>query len=293
LSRSDIELQQQSKEAFQNHHYQLALDCLLKMREKDFFQIGYLYQKGLKNYQLAENYYKKAVNKGSVAAMNNLGILYEYHLQSPDKAKNMYAQASEQNNRKATYNLALLHKTHFQNYTKAEEYYLLAIDQGEVDAHFNLANLYVNELQQPKQAINYYQRASDLGHLKAMSNLAYLFVEVEKDYAEATFYFKKVLEDGLLYNEDFLDISEDHPLHFHFLFLLAKEEYHFLVSCFHSEKAKQAQLVDRLKPLYYSLMYFQQAEFPNAFLKMGKELQETVEEIIREVERMRERMAGE
>ncbi|MEM9824529.1 MAG: tetratricopeptide repeat protein, partial [Bacteroidota bacterium] len=287
LSRSDIELQQQSRQAFRSGQYQIAINYLLKMRAKDFFQIGYIYQKRLRDFKLAENYYKKAAGKGHVAAMNNLGILYEYHLQAPDQAKQMYDLASQNNNSKATYNLALLHKKHYQNYKQAEQYYLLAIQQGAKDAHFNLANLYANELKQPKQAITYYQKASEQGHLQAMSNLAYLYVEIEKDYDEASYYFKKVLEDGLLYNADFLDISEDHPLHFHFLFLLAKEEYDFLNRCFHSAKAQQLQLMDRLKPLYYSLMHFQQNQFPNAFLKMGNELKETVEEIIREVQWMR------
>ncbi len=84
LSQSDVVLQNKANEAIKQRNYQLALDCLLKMKKKDFFQVAHLYQKNIRNYQLAENYYKKAINNGSSAAMNNLGVLYEYHFKAPE-----------------------------------------------------------------------------------------------------------------------------------------------------------------------------------------------------------------
>ncbi|MEM8906310.1 MAG: hypothetical protein AAGD05_00575 [Bacteroidota bacterium] len=289
LSQSDIELQHKAREAYRRKQYQVALDCLLQMKEKDYFQIAHLYQKGLKNYPLAENYYKKASKTGHPAAMNNLGVLYQYHFNAPEKAQKCYLQAAQQHNPKALYNLALLYKNHFKDYPKAEHYYLEAVAQGDQDAMFNLGNLYANELRAPQKARNYYLMASESGHFRAMSNLAYLYTEVEQDFEAATVYFKKSLQEGLLYNEDFLDISENHPLLFHFMFLLARKEYDFLYRCFHEEQLADIQLKDRLKPLYYSLLYFKKQELPNEYLRMGPELKETVDEIVEEVQEMTRR----
>lgn len=286
LSRSDVELQNKAKKAIQQKQYQRALDHLIKMKEKDFFQIAHLYQKGIKDYQLAENYYQKAISKGHPAAMNNLGVLYEYHFKAPKKAEQCYLQAAQRNNNKAIYNLGLIYKRHFKDYKKAETYYLQAIEKGDPEAMFNLGNLYANEMKAPQKAIRYYQMASEYGNVKAMSNIAYLYTEVEKDYEEAEIYFKQALEEGLLYNEDFLEISENNPLHFHLLFLLAREQFDFLYDCFNNEKGQALQLKDRLKPIYFTLMFFKQKELPNEYLRMGVELKETVEEMIEAVKEM-------
>lgn len=76
------------------------------------------------------------------------------------------------------------------------------------------------------------------------------------------------------YDEDFL------------LLFLAKKQYKFLYTYFTGERGQAAQVKDRYKPIWYALMYFMREEYPIEYLRMGDELQQTVEEIIAKVEQM-------
>lgn len=287
ISASDIELQEKSEEALRQKQYTPALNFLLKMKEKNHFQIAQIYQKGLKDFQLAKKHYVTAIQKGSAAAMNNLAILYEYHFKDLKKAKELYQKALDHNNQQASYNLALLYKNSEQDYQKSTAYYQQAIKQGDTDAMFNLANLYNKELKDPDLAIHYYQMASEQGHVRAMSNLAFVYLEIDKDFDTAENYFKQSLENGLLQNEDFLHISQNNPLNFHLLFLLARGAYEFLYENFNTEQAQDLKLQDRLKPFYYSLLSNMSQEHADEFLRMGNELKETVNEINQQVALMR------
>jgi hypothetical protein len=71
-----------------------------------------------------------------------------------------------------------------------------------------------------------------------------------------------------------------------FLLLLSKKKYDYLYSLFTEEENAPLQLKDRLKPIWYALIYFMRDKYPNEYLKMGEELRETVEEIIAKVEQM-------
>ena len=258
------------------------------MKDKDNFLIAQVYQKGQKDYQLAKQYYQKAIKKGSAAAMNNLAILHAYHFKNIDKASDLYKRAIELNNPQASYNLALLYKDNYQDIEQASHYYQKAIELQDPDAMFNLANIYNQDLKNIDLAIKYYKMAGELGHMKAMTNLAFIYLEQEKDYSESENYFKRSLETGLLYNEDFLHISQNNPLNFHLLFLLAREAYDFLYASFNNDQASALQIKDRLKPFYYCLLQMMPNKRGDEHLRMGEELNETVQEINLQVELMRE-----
>ena len=68
--------------------------------------------------------------------------------------------------------------------------------------------------------------------------------------------------------------------------LLAKKQYQSVYEYFTSAKGVELQLKERFKPLWYTLMYYMQEEHPNEYLRMGSELEETVQEIIAQVEQM-------
>ena len=72
-----------------------------------------------------------------------------------------------------------------------------------------------------------------------------------------------------------------------FYLLLAKKQYPFLYDYFTSPQATEHKLKDKLKPIWYALMYYMQDQHPNEYLRMGEELEETVQEIIDKVEQMR------
>ena len=279
LSNSDFELQRQAMLFIQQHQYESALNVLLKMKDKDFFQIGFIYSKGIKNFKLAKSYYQKAINKGSLSAMNNLGVLLEYHFKKPEEAKQLYERAMEGGNQQAIYNLALLYKNKLKLPRKAAQLYQKAAEKGDADAMYNLGNLYTTNISDPQNAITYFKMAAENGHAKAMSNLAFIYTDELKNYALAEHYFKQALTNGLFEDEAFLNISSQEPLNFHFLFLLSRKQYDFLYDCFNSATAERNQLKERLKPIYYALMNFLSEKHPGEHLRMGPELEETVKEI--------------
>lgn len=287
LSPSDLEIQAKAREALKRKNFKKALPLLLQMKEKNNAVIAYSFYHGSKDYAQAEKYYLAAAREKNVAAYNNLGLLYDYHLNQPLQAEKWYHKAIENGNTTAFFNLGLLYKNQFKDYPKAIQYYQKAIDQGDEDASFNLANLYADELQQPQKAAELYEGLAAYGNVQAMHNLAYLNLEELNNPDEASYYFKKSIEQGLLFDPQLVDHDGDYPIHIPMLFLMARKEYDYLYDFFHEEKAVDFQLKDRLKPIYFALMYFLKDQYPNEHLKMGPELQETVEEVIKEVERMR------
>ena len=96
----------------------------------------------------------------------------------------------------------------------------------------------------------------------------------------------KKIANEFLYNKNFY--SESSGVFTNYLFLLlAKEQYDFLYEYFTNEKAIEINIKDQLKPIWYTLMYYMQDQHPNEYLRMGEELEETVKEIITEVEQMK------
>ncbi len=288
LSPSELEIQAKARQALQNKQYPKALPLLLQMKEPNNALIAYTYFKGFRDYRQAEKFYLAASREKDTSAYNNLGILYDYHLNQPTQAEHWYKKAIENQSPKALFNLALLYKNKQKDYPKAAQYYQMAVDRGDLDASFNLANLYAEELKDYQQAENLYRDLAANGNIRAMHNLAYLYLEEIKDYDQAEYYFKLSIEQGLLYQTDVLKISEEYPIHIPMLFLMARGEYAYLQDLFASPKSKAVHLVDKLKPIYYALLYFRQKEQPNDYLRMGPELEETVQEIISEVKRLEE-----
>ncbi|WP_272641077.1 hypothetical protein [Marinomonas mediterranea] len=60
-----------------------------------------------------------------------------------------------------------------------------------------------------------------------------------------------------------------------FLFFLAKKQTHLV-----DKWLNKFDLIEELKPLYYTLMCLMKDEYPNEYLRMGSELKETVEEML-------------
>jgi len=64
--------------------------------------------------------------------------------------------------------------------------------------------------------------------------------------------------------------------------LLAKGQYYFLKNILEEENLKE-----KYKPIWYALMTLMQDEFPHEIKKMGSELQESVDEVLKKVEEYR------
>jgi len=290
LSKSDVELLNKANLSIEQKKYKHAIGYLLDMKDKDDARIGWVYHKGIRDVKLAEIHYRKAARKGSIAALNNLGIIYEHHLNDPFKAEALYLRAAEHKSINALHNLGALYKNKLKNYKKSEKYYLQFVKASKEDPNtlFSMGNLYANGFNQPEKAIEYYTKAASQGQVLAMSNLGYLYLEKYENHKEAESYFMMALDQGLLYNEDFVNIASMHPVNFQLIYLLACGQYEFLYQHFNSEQGKAMELKDRLKPIYYAAAHFLSEKYPNEILRMGEELKETVMEIVARVEQMQE-----
>ncbi|MFW2592392.1 hypothetical protein ACN5PC_10835, partial [Aliarcobacter butzleri] len=66
--------------------------------------------------------------------------------------------------------------------------------------------------------------------------------------------------------------------------LLTKKQYFLAKKLLELE---EYNLKEKLKPSWYALMTYMQDEYPNEIKKMGSELQESVNEIIRNIEELK------
>lgn len=72
----------------------------------------------------------------------------------------------------------------------------------------------------------------------------------------------------------------------YFILLISKKQYHKAKEFF---EIKEYQLKEKFKPIWYALMTLMQDEYPNEIKKMGSELQEVVEGVLKKVEEYREK----
>ncbi|MBN1998630.1 hypothetical protein JW935_13810 [candidate division KSB1 bacterium] len=241
---------------------------------------------------------------------NFLGILILIYKKDIDRARRYLLMAVEKEDAGAMNNLALLYNNEYKDFKKAEKYYLMAVEKEDANAMNNLAQLYVNEFKDFKNAEKYYLMAVEKEHAGAMNNLAWFYFEQKTNKQKAldcagrsykkeqNLYSSHTYSTVLLWNnqiEKAFKISqkffaqpeayEKFPddIHLFLLLLIAKHQYHLVYKLF---QQNQHNLKDRFKPVYYSLMYFMQDEYPNEYRKMGGELKQTVEEIIKKIQQL-------
>ena len=290
-------------------YYLMAVE---KEDAEAMYNLALLYKTELKDFKKAEKYYLMAVEKEHAGAMYNLALLYETEFKDFKKAEKYYLMAVEKEHAGAMNNLALLYQTELKDFKKAEKYYLLAIEKECFESLNNLALLYETEFKDFKKAEKYYLMAAKHKHKGAWNGLAWMYFENILDKVKSLEYAKKgykieksiyithtyaiillwnnKIEEALKISKDFMENKETYEkfpkdIRQFLMLLIAKKQYHSTLKIFNEN---QFQLKDRFKPLYYALMYFLQKEYPNEYIKMGKELKQTVDEIIEEINKMAE-----
>jgi hypothetical protein len=77
--------------------------------------------------------------------------------------------------------------------------------------------------------------------------------------------------------------DHEYPVKQYLLLLIAKRQYSFAFRLFNESSL---DLRGRYRPIYYALMYFMQDSHPDEFKKMGSELEQTVMEVVQEINTM-------
>ena len=292
-------------------NYQKAEELYLKAIEKGYtkatIDLAKFYENRQKDYNKAEQYYLQAVEKNDSNAMIRLALLYENKLKNYAKAEQYYLQALENNNDYALLRLANFYSSRLNNYEKALEYYSKALEKDQKDVLLNISNIYGYKLNKFDKAEKYLKEAVGFKIKSAHNNLAWLYfknkIKKEKALELATeafernngFYSCHTLTVIYLWNNKFddaltifnyylkkIELFEDHQkdMQLFFLMLISKKQYETVFKIF---AESTIQLKERLKPIYYALMFFMKDQYPNEYLKMGSELKETVQEVIEKI----------
>ncbi len=280
LDKSHLEVIQEAIEDIKSAKYDMAKKKLLSdgiPQQMIGFIIGDVLRIEMGDFEKAEKFYLDAVNNGNADAMNNLALLYETEFKDFKKAEQYYLMAVEKGHAGAMYNLALLYQTEFKDFKKTEQYYLMAVEKGEADAMNNLAWLYYVQKKNKKEALILQRQAfvkikdDDTAHI-------YIMILLWNDeIEEAIEIYKNIFHT----EETQKEVSR--LIHTILLMFIAKKQYHFVYNLFRENKF---DIKDKYKPTYYALLSLMGEEYSDEYKKMGGELKETVEEIIKEVRKL-------
>ena len=173
-------------------------------------------------------------------------------------------------------NLANLYEEEYKDYEQAIHYYKMAIKKDHADAMNSLSWLYYTQAM-PKEkqvclklAEKSYSLGSDNDNLHTLAIAQLWNNQYQASIDRIKEYLK--LEDDLEYFSD--DITD------YFILLLAKKQRQPAYELFQ----QFPKLQDQFKPVYYALMTLLKDKYPKEYLKMGSELEETVQEILQKVE---------
>ncbi|WP_233402822.1 AAA family ATPase [Marinomonas transparens] len=280
-----------------------------------YFQLASLYKIDLKNFTKAEQTYLEAIEHDDDKAHSYMGLadLYEVNFKNYSRAVQMYIKATEHGDHSAYLHLGHLYRDKFEDFSKAEQAYLKAIKYGYHRAYLYLGYLYLYNDYNFAKAEHAYLQAIERNIYDAYSAIAsmHFSLELVDKKSQALNYAKQ----GVSHNEGFdslyilvctalwnneLDIAassmekifsldswskileENTKETFLLLILfLAKKQTHLVDKWF-----KEFDLIEQFKPLHYALMFLMKEEYPNEYLRMGSELEETVAEVLAEIEKL-------
>lgn len=272
----------------------------------------------IENYPKAEIFLKKAINQGYENAYLSLGRLF-LATGKYEGAKENFMVAETLGVPGGTFNLGemafleldlelarqkIQKEKEFDLWSASHLLGLISLMEGKFDqarkelefalkeesafAKAIMAGIFIN--QKDKIAAQKYagtprdfEYPSIFGFIQAIIQIwSNQFEEANKTFSNALYGLHSeftALQKSLLHPLALLDINS------FFLFLIAKKQYHSLKKYF-DQQSPFGDLKEVLKPTYYALMFHLQDEYPNEYLKMGPELEETVQEIIAKAKQM-------
>lgn len=222
----------------------------------------------------AEKYYLLAIKNGSKKALKDLGMFYEDKLNDFEKAEDYYMKARESGDQTAIHNLAQLLTFILNKGEVGKKYLVEEINNGNKYAEFSLMILafYFNWSEfksKISEIIDNNKENTDEQQILA-SIISLLWLDRTEDSL-------KKLDDVL----GILNISENQPSLGEVLrFLIVKKLYHYTYSLFEREDLK---LKDHFKVHYYALMKIMEDEYPNEIKRMGRELEEPVNQMVEHI----------
>jgi len=266
----DQQLRQRAYQALENNQFAAAIQFLQKIKKTDHFALGVAYHLGTSDYKRAVTHYQKAGKAGQADALNNLGLLHLQQEHNPTAAYKAFQEAAKKGSSLAHYNLGLYHMQSEQNIVAAMDSFEKAITHGNSEALLPLAQLYYHQFKKTGQAILTLSEAAAAGNPIANYQLGLIYLKDEQDENSALHYFQEYLMHP---STQTLSI----PLGLTFF---KYEAYEFLHTLFETKPNIKAATL----PLFYALQKSDINAPPDEILRMGRELNTTVNEIVKLIE---------
>lgn len=176
------------------------------------------------------------------------------------------------------------------DFDKAERLFIKSFDKGKKTALFCLANsAFYDGLEDKKQEILALFESKLAPFHEPLSLIEYCkllvwndkFHESKEQLAMGEEKISAILEDEYeTYKEEIIaEITE------YFIRLIAKKQYQLVSQLFLSEVIDYRQ---KLKPVYFAFMRYLKEDFPNEYLKAGAEMNETIDEIVTKIEKLKQ-----
>lgn len=263
-------------------------DAVLAGDENANINLGRFYFMQKKpNFQKAEEQFKQAIEKGEVEGYNQLARIYIKKKQI-EKAIINYENGLANGSSESAHQLGHIYSKK-EEFEKSDKMFAKSIELGDeivimcwtqciYDAGRSDKKMFAKELlEKHKPAIN--NLAFDLLYAKILlwNGHVSTSLEIIKEQAKN---IKEIYNDENRYSQKVLS-----ELLEYFLLLIARKDYQVTLDLFAESNDIDFKAI--LKPVYYLLMGELKEEFPTEYLKAGKELTETINDLKKEVEYLR------
>lgn len=241
------------------------------------------------SFKKAEEQFMLAIEKGEVDGYSQLAILYMKQKQI-DKAIGMFEKGILHNDAESAHQLA--HVFNRQgNFDKSDEMFGKAIELGD----HSVIGCWVQSIYKSKRTDQkrFAQELLEKNKSKEPN------IGLELLYAKILLWNDSVSDSIAIIKKHIVDLrnssdKEEDNVHNvlselveFFVLLIAKKEYELTLDMF--SDSNDLDLKTMLKPIYYLLMNELKEDFPMEYLKAGKELTETINDLKMEVEYLRKK----
>ncbi|MGB0522217.1 MAG: hypothetical protein ACPGJS_04625 [Flammeovirgaceae bacterium] len=298
LSKSSRELFAEARDLYQEHRFSAALERLTRIQNKNDYvyeMMGSLYHYNLAEPKKAEECYLKSIDasdqeirywkKVQENMANEEVVDGAYHPELLEQIMDLNQQKVRITERKkglTSLSLAILYVESLGEPTKAEVLYPSILEIGTANTIYFLADFLFRQRMRRDLA---YEAVNKAIHRKEKINYLTLKAKIELWKGNLSASLKTA--EAFLFDMDF--ILFDGKLHQEYIMMLiAFGEHTFVLNYFQQEIPDhsvwgKAKFKEVCKPLYFAQLYFLKDKQVMEYLRMGGELRDTVNEIIKRI----------
>ena len=203
-----------------------------------------------------------------------------------DLAIKRYLKLIQQDCTPAMVFLAYLYQSEYKDYPQAIHFYQMAVDKGHAHAMFNLVWLYYEQAINKQDSLTLAQQSFLQEPNNARSHTLATVQLWNHQFKESLQQFKDFYQ-SLNKQTDEKQINRFSDGMTDYLILLLSKQPLSADALFKQFPALKQQF----KPVYYALMTLLKAQYPKEYLRMGSELEETVEDILKKVKEKAQKYA--